>query len=63
MQFFNPANWFEAREALVKAGRQESIGPGCHMLIPFDPPKEVLLPNAGSRMKAMIVGPLALDRP
>jgi len=40
MQFFKPANWFEVREALVEAGRQDLIGTGCDALIPPNPPKE-----------------------
>ena len=38
MQFFKPENYFEVREALVKAGRSDLIG-GCDGLIPADPPK------------------------
>jgi uncharacterized radical SAM protein YgiQ len=38
MQFFKPENYFEVREALVKAGRADLIG-GCEGLIPDQPPK------------------------
>jgi hypothetical protein len=41
MQFFKPENYFEVREALVKAGRGELIG-GCEGLIPARPPKEAI---------------------
>jgi uncharacterized radical SAM protein YgiQ len=41
MQFFKPENYFEVREALVKAGRADLIG-GCEGLIPANPPKEAL---------------------
>ena len=42
MQFFKPENYFEVREALSKAGRQDLIGSGCDCLIPANPPKEAL---------------------
>ncbi|MBN9118676.1 MAG: YgiQ family radical SAM protein [Planctomycetes bacterium] len=41
MQFFKPENYFEVREALVRAGRSDLIG-GCEGLIPANPPKEAL---------------------
>ena len=41
MQFFKPENYFEVREALIKAGRADLIG-GCEGLIPANPPKEAL---------------------
>jgi uncharacterized radical SAM protein YgiQ len=41
MQFFKPENYFEVREALIKAGRADLIG-GCEGLIPTSPPKEAL---------------------
>ena len=40
MQFFKPENYFEVREALLQAGRQDLIGSGCDCLIPAQPPKE-----------------------
>jgi hypothetical protein len=40
MQFFKPENYFEVREALERAGRQDLIGDGCDSLIPSRPPKE-----------------------
>jgi uncharacterized radical SAM protein YgiQ len=43
LQFFKPANHFEVREALLKAGRRDLIGSGCDALIPERPPKEALL--------------------
>src|SRR5207253_5938381 len=42
MQFFKPENWFTVREALIQAGRQDLIGPGCDCLIPAQPPKEAI---------------------
>ena len=42
MQFFKPENYFEVREALLQAGRQDLIGGGCDCLIPSQPPREAL---------------------
>ena len=42
MQFFKPENYFEVREALIQAGRQDLIGNGCDCLIPAQPPKEAI---------------------
>ncbi len=42
MQFFKPENYFEVREALNKAGRQDLIGSGCDCLIPQKPPAQAL---------------------
>ena len=42
LQFFKPDNWFEVREALLKARRQDLIGSGCDCLIPANPPREAL---------------------
>ena len=42
MQFFKPENYFEVREALIQAGRQDLIGSGCDCLIPAQPPKEAI---------------------
>jgi hypothetical protein len=41
MQCFTPENYFEVREALIKAGRADLIG-GCEGLIPADPPKDAI---------------------
>jgi uncharacterized radical SAM protein YgiQ len=41
MQFFKPDNWFEVRESLLQANRQDLIG-GCEGLIPPNPPQEAL---------------------
>src|SRR5438067_6323849 len=41
MQFFKPENYFEVREALIRAGRGDLIG-GCDGLIPANPPKEAI---------------------
>ncbi|MBI4061639.1 MAG: YgiQ family radical SAM protein [Elusimicrobia bacterium] len=43
LQFFKPENYFEVREALLKAGRGDLIGSGCDALIAANPPKEALL--------------------
>jgi uncharacterized radical SAM protein YgiQ len=42
LQFFKPENYFEVRQALEKAGRQDLIGSGCDCLIPDRPPKDAL---------------------
>ena len=42
MQFFKPENYFEVREALRQAGRQDLIGSGCDCLIPATPPREAV---------------------
>ncbi len=42
MQFFKPENYFQVREALVQAGREDLIGSGCDALIPAYPPKAAL---------------------
>jgi uncharacterized radical SAM protein YgiQ len=42
MQFFKPENYFQVREALLQAGRQDLIGSGCDCLIPANPPKEAI---------------------
>src|SRR5438552_10107299 len=41
LQFFKPENYFEVRQALIEAGRQDLIG-GCEGLIPAQPPRETL---------------------
>jgi len=43
LQFFKPANYFEVRQALCQAGRQDLIGSGCDCLIPAKPPKEAIV--------------------
>jgi uncharacterized radical SAM protein YgiQ len=42
MQFFKPENYFEVREALRQAGRQDLIGDGCDSLLPAKPPREAI---------------------
>src|SRR4051812_14880762 len=42
LQFFKPENYFEVREALLKAGRGDLIGAGCDALIPAQPPRAAL---------------------
>jgi uncharacterized radical SAM protein YgiQ len=42
MQFFKPSNYFEVRDALREAGRQDLIGSGCDCLIPASPPREAI---------------------
>src|SRR5207253_491030 len=43
MQFFKPENYFEVRQALMQAGRQDLIGGGCDALIPAQPPREAII--------------------
>jgi uncharacterized radical SAM protein YgiQ len=42
LQFFKPENYFEVREALLKAGRKDLIGGGCDCLIPANPPRQAI---------------------
>jgi len=42
LQFFKPENYFEVREALLKAGRGDLIGSGCDALIPSNPPRQAV---------------------
>jgi hypothetical protein len=54
MQFFKPENYFEVREALIQAKRQDLIGDGCDALIPAVPPPKpnsvaAKTPTAASR--------------
>src|SRR5688500_16327874 len=42
MQFFKPATYFDALEALQRAKRTDLIGDGCDSLISSRPPKEAL---------------------
>ncbi len=42
LQFFKPENYFEVREALLKAGRRDLIGGGRDALIAAAPPREAL---------------------
>jgi uncharacterized radical SAM protein YgiQ len=42
LQFFKPENYFEVREALYLAKRQDLIGDGCDSLIPARPPAEAI---------------------
>jgi len=42
MQYFEPANWFVVRQALIEAGRQDLIGDGPQCLIPAQPPKQAI---------------------
>jgi hypothetical protein len=42
LQFFKPENYFEVREALLKAGRGDLIGNGCDCLIPPNPPHKAI---------------------
>jgi uncharacterized radical SAM protein YgiQ len=43
LQYFKPENYFEVREALIEAKRQDLIGDGCECLISTHPPKEAIL--------------------
>ena len=42
LQFFKPENYFEVREALIRAGRRDLIGRGCDCLIPPEPPRAAI---------------------
>ncbi|QGJ70696.1 YgiQ family radical SAM protein [Planctomycetales bacterium 10988] len=42
LQFFKPENYFEVRQALVQAEREDLIGDGCDCLIPSRPPKSAI---------------------
>ncbi|SIO62090.1 uncharacterized radical SAM protein YgiQ [Singulisphaera sp. GP187] len=53
LQFFKPENYFEVREALQKAGRQELIGSGCDALIPANPPKAALQARMAKANRAL----------
>ena len=52
LQFFKPENYFEVRQALEHAGRQELIGSGCDCLIPDRPPREALDKKRGEANRA-----------
>src|SRR3954447_7418883 len=56
LQFFKPENYFEVREALQKAGRQELIGAGCDALIPANPPKVALQARIAKANKSLDEG-------
>jgi uncharacterized radical SAM protein YgiQ len=43
LQFFKPENYFEVREALLKAGRKDLIGDGCDALIASAPPAAAIM--------------------
>ncbi|MCB9830910.1 MAG: YgiQ family radical SAM protein [Planctomycetes bacterium] len=47
LQFFKPENWFEVRDALLAAGREDLIGAGRDCLIPAKPPREALAARRG----------------
>jgi uncharacterized radical SAM protein YgiQ len=53
LQFFKPENYFEVREALLKAGRSDLIGSGCDALIPAQPPKAALKARMERAARAM----------
>ena len=53
LQFFKPENYFEVREALLKAGRQDLIGSGCDALIPANPPKAALQARMAKANRAL----------
>jgi hypothetical protein len=50
MQFFKPENYFEVREALLQANRQDLIGNGCDCLIPQNPRKKQSIRVANGQM-------------
>lgn len=66
MQFFKPQNYFEVREALIKANRADLIG-GCEGLIPANPPKEAIearrkQANAGGDHYHTVANPASAER-
>jgi len=56
LQFFKPENYFEVREALLRAGRADLIGSGCDALIPASPPKAALRARMEKAGKALAEG-------
>ncbi|WP_435005827.1 YgiQ family radical SAM protein [Tundrisphaera lichenicola] len=56
LQFFKPENYFEVREALQKAGRQDLIGSGCDALIPSNPPRVALQARMTKANKSLAEG-------
>nr|WP_201750126.1 YgiQ family radical SAM protein [Tautonia marina] len=56
LQFFKPENYFEVRDALLKAGRSDLIGAGCDCLIPSQPPKAALRARMERANKAVDEG-------
>jgi hypothetical protein len=53
LQFFKPENYFDVREALLKAGRRDLIGPGRGCLIPSAPPPAALDARRRGAQKAL----------
>jgi Domain of unknown function (DUF3362) len=56
LQFFKPENYFEGREALLKAGRQDLIGSGCDALISANPPRVALQARMEKANKSVAEG-------
>ena len=56
LQFFKPENYFEVREALLKAGRADLIGSGCDALIPANPPKAAREARMGKANRSLAEG-------
>ncbi len=56
LQFFKPENYFEVRDALLKAGRKDLIGSGCDALIPAEPPKAALRARMTRANKSLAEG-------
>ncbi len=56
LQFFKPENYFEVREALMKAGRQDLIGNGCDCLIPAQAPRAALQARMKKAAKSISEG-------
>jgi radical SAM superfamily enzyme YgiQ (UPF0313 family) len=52
MQFFKSENYFQVREALEIAGREDLIGTGCDALIPAYPPQAALDARRGNANEA-----------
>jgi hypothetical protein len=56
LQFFKPENYFEVREVLQKAGRQDLIGSGCDALLSANPPKVALLSRMAKANQSLSEG-------
>ncbi len=56
LQFFKPENYFEVRQALLKAGRSDLIGSGCDCLIAAQPPKAAIRARMEKANRALTEG-------
>lgn len=51
LQFFKPENYFDVREALIKAGRRDLMGGGPDALIAAQPPRAAILSRAKPKQR------------